>query len=182
MNALPGQDIQLVDGRVASLCVRCRERHFEDGELCHDCLTNPLFDRMESIMLNSRPERFCFMGWEFSVTHAQDDRIYLKCYKRLFNPEKAGEVLSHYAFDPEVLYDHSIYRECPPRFIIDLKKRAAAWLIAHWWEHYLNICPCLHGDRDDQEDSPFRQSVISGLLWYDQHARYSNIGLPKDGE
>jgi len=41
------------------------------------------------------------------------------------------------------------------------KEMAAAWLIAHWWEHYMHTCQC---QVDDNRPSRFRWAFIDTLL------------------
>lgn len=42
------------------------------------------------------------------------------------------------------------------------KQWAAAWLIAHWWEHFMHNCAC---QVDDAKPSGFRQAFIGTLLY-----------------
>jgi len=166
---VPGSDIFKV-ATYCARCPRCDWNFIGEGKVCPDCENNPLFDRNEEQMLKGK-QLFEFMGWKFAVrhqhlAHESDPATYLYCYKRLFNPEKPGEVYSQCNFswsNAEI----ALYRGTPDRKKRDLTKRCAAWLIAHWWEHYLEICPCLKGERNDDEDSNFRKTVIESLLWYD---------------
>jgi hypothetical protein len=164
--------MNLTEAVYARMCPRCSWRYLDDRPYCPDCMDNPTWDRAESSMLANNNDVFEFMGWRFKVNPvASDGRVYLMCFKRLFNPELAGEVYSQSNFNAED-YDHSLYRALPPRREQYLKKYCAAWLIAHWWEHYTGIRPCLHGDRNDSEDSPFRKAMIESLLWYDAHLKH----------
>ncbi len=45
------------------------------------------------------------------------------------------------------------------------KQWAAAWLIAHWWEHFMHNCPC---QVDDAKPSGFRQAFIGTLLYLEE--------------
>lgn len=74
---------------------------------------------------------------------------YVVCSNELENPEKLELVLSQHMFDPT---DQKSFRF------------ALAWLIAHWWEHKLRICPCL--PQDDKELSHFRDAFVESLLVY----------------
>ena len=63
------------------------------------------------------------------------------------NPEN-GAYLSYHTFNEEFSYWN--------------KKRSAAWLIAHWWEHFMHNCPC---QVDDAKPSGFREAFIDTLLY-----------------
>jgi hypothetical protein len=103
---------------------------------------------------SSKREAYVFAGWKFWVKENPfvSDTVILKLYKKLPYPEDANKVLSASWGSPSE------------------KPRLAAWLIGHWYEHLFQICPCLHGVKDQAVDegdgSPFRQAVIESLLWY----------------
>lgn len=128
-------------------------------EWCNDC-QDILFDRGEGGMWKVRPEwrLFTFMGWKFEIrSHVSPvsgeigiEGSFMLLWKKLINPET-----------PQLIYS---YRGIGSGHLA--KERAAAWLIAHWWEHALDICPCQHGKRDDAAGSNFRYHVIESLLWY----------------
>lgn len=170
---IPGNDIILPQVVFHSRCERCGLCYYDgSGVLCGECSSNPLFDPEESTIMARQAQTFSFAGWTFSVrtVHNPNEvvpKTYLFCYKRLFNPETPSEVYSQVNFSDDG-FSRLLYGEAmPPRLKLEKQKRCAAWLIAHWWEHYLEICPCLGGKRDDGEDSNFRRSVIESLLWYD---------------
>lgn len=179
MAMIPGIDPVLgkLQDQVLARCPRCDWRFIacEGDTHCPDCTQNPLWDRDEEMMLarKHRSAVFEFMGWKFGVTNIASAnepcyKTFLMCWKRLFNPEHLGEVYSQSSF-LHTQYEMSLYRGMPDRLILHHTRKCAAWLIAHWWEHYLEICPCLNGERDDREDSNFRRAVIESLLWYDEH-------------
>ena len=82
---------------------------------------------------------FTFCGWAFF----DDGEKLLISYHRLPNPHP-----------PEAYYAYKTYGRVFGR------EHAAAWLIAHWFEHYMNTCPCLNGDKP----SKFRHACIEALL------------------
>jgi hypothetical protein len=43
------------------------------------------------------------------------------------------------------------------------REYAAAWLIAHWYEHYMHTCPC---QVNDEKPTRFRYACIKGLLLF----------------
>jgi hypothetical protein len=170
-----GNDIRITHVVDSERCPRCEWRFIarEGDTHCLDCTNNPLWDREEDEMLAPRKDIFEFMGWRFTIkeAHSYNESLpltYVMCWKRLFNPENKGEVYSQANFS-HGSYDTVLYRDMPDRLKLHRTKEACAWLIAHWWEHYLEICHCLHGERDDQEDSNFRRAVIQSLLWYSEN-------------
>lgn len=62
--------------------------------------------------------------------------------KHLLNPDS-----------PEAIYSYKYFHDGSD------PKDAARWLIAHWYEHALSTCPCLHGD----PPSNFRRACIDTL-------------------
>jgi hypothetical protein len=162
---------------VSERCPRCDWRFIarEGDTHCPDCTNNPLWDRDEDRRITTKHpgSTFEFMGWRFSNVHIYNSGpdvvgTNLFCWKRLFNPERPNAVYSQANFRYSN-YDSTLYRCMPDRLKFHRTKECAAWLIAHWWEHYLEICPCLHGERDDKEDSNFRRAVIQALLWYSEN-------------
>lgn len=98
------------------------------------------------------PPNWCFAGWEFNVTplyQPQSIRYrvgHVMLHARLHNPEGPGLDSSCHNYTEGGLWTV----EC-----------AAAWLIAHWWEHYMHSCDCLV---DDGKPSHFRWWFIETLL------------------
>jgi hypothetical protein len=94
---------------------------------------------------------FSFSGWVFA------DRVDPK------HPETSGSLLSahllHNPERPDLVYAYKGYR---PGLLREGREYAAAWLIAHWWEHYLHCCACLV---DDHKPSNFRRALIETLLY-----------------
>ena len=128
---------------------------------CSGCNANILHDITEEFIL-SRKKGSClykFLGFTFEMSRieVQDvEMIYLRLWKRLVHPE-APQLI--YSFSSVAGVDLILNRE-------ETIAKAAAWLIAHWWEHALDICPCQNGVRDDKEGSSFRKYLIDILLWY----------------
>jgi hypothetical protein len=96
-------------------------------------------------------QTFTFMGWEFK-DHPFTDPAYpdirqahLISFHKLHNPHP-----------PEACYAYIGYKPDAPGD----REYAAAWLISHWFEHYMGVCPCLHGDGP----SNFRTAFIETLL------------------
>jgi hypothetical protein len=83
--------------------------------------------------------KFNFLGWEF-----RDEDRYLVLEKELLNPHP-----------PEATLSYKCYSK-PER-----RSYAAAWLISHWYEHALEICPCIQqGDSNNN----FRRAFIDVVL------------------
>lgn len=113
---------------------------------------------------------YTFAGWEFS------DRAYelsvndyggrrrhtLVLWKELENPHP-----------PTWIYSYCGWTESGDRPQDQRHRRgieyAAAWLIAHWYEHKLRICSCQHGEEPDDNASSlrFREAFIESLLFYE---------------
>lgn len=111
--------------------------------------------------------------WRFTISRVHkcsdiNEFVYLHCYKKLHNPENPGEDLSFSYFTLSG-YDNVLYRRMPEGLLDWKMREAAAWLVAHWYEHYFNICPCIANVHDDEKGSLFRQGVIRGLLYQDLH-------------
>lgn len=147
-----------------SRCQRCDWRFIGEGKLCPECVENPTSDRDEDRFLTSG-DVFEFMGWKFKVRivdhHGHPEPlVFMNCYKRLHNPESPALVLS--------------YRQHPVvSNMAKLKRDMAAWLIAHWWEHYFDFCPCQNGVQDDEHGSNFRVAMIESLIWYSENMELS---------
>ena len=92
---------------------------------------------------------FTFMGWEFADREVMtsDGKLtgYLLSWHILPNPEAPNLIYSYKGYWPEQPGSRTY---------------AAAWLISHWFEHYMGVCPCLHGDGP----SNFRTAFIETLL------------------
>lgn len=162
---MPGNDISMTRVVTAQRCEKCHARfvsmpHFQrpsriDEKWCGSCNDDPTTDIMEDeFWAISKREAYVFGGWKFKVSDwpTDPDIVSLMLHKKLPYPENPGAVLS-VSWGPR--------HEMP---------RLAAWLIGHWYEHLFQICPCLHGVKDQAVDegdgSPFRQAVIESLLWY----------------
>jgi hypothetical protein len=96
------------------------------------------------------PPLFRFAGWEFAD---RTDPKYplvgsLLSAHLLHNPES-----------PDLVYAYKGYKVGSPH---SGREYAAAWLIAHWWEHYLHSCACL---LDDHKPSAFRHALRDTLLF-----------------
>jgi hypothetical protein len=97
-------------------------------------------------MTGPRPEveknNFEFMGWKFwSTPHPREGYI-VRSFHRLHNPESEN-----------LIYSYKLDKT---------RERAAAWLISHWFEHLLDICPCQSLDKDG--DNNFRRAFIETVL------------------
>ena len=134
------------------------------AEWCSECNGNLLFDRSEDLWWEHRTNTaHVFMGWRFEIRKnahiGGEDMTFIRLMKRLIHPEAPDKVISVSWFPCDGFeigdknYHNKIVWSC-------------AWLIAHWWEHALDICPCQHGVHDDEKGSTFRQYVIDSLLWY----------------
>lgn len=160
---IPGNEIQIPKIVYPEICQKCHCRYYPfpgreariDSEWCDSCNRDPLTDITEDdFWRREKKEPYIFMGWRFKVreTYECPETIVLGLYKKLPYPEDPEKLMS-VSFGPR--------RELP---------KLAAWLIAHWFEHLLRICPCLHGERDQALDegdgSPFRKAMIQSLLWY----------------
>jgi hypothetical protein len=162
MNAAmrPGNEIDFED-IYPRVCSKCHWRFISypidnpriDAEWCDSCNRDPLSDRSEdATWASTRSKPFVFMGWSFLEKQI---------------PETPGEI-------GLMLYKKLPYPENPDAFLSyskgSVKERMAAWLIAHWFEHLLQICPCRDGKRDkavdEGEGSNFRKAVINSLIWY----------------
>ena len=160
----PGNDISMTQVVIPQRCEKCHAQFFYapyfrhpriDEKWCYSCNDDPTTDIMEDeFWRTSKREAYIFAGWKFWVNESpiESDTVILRLYKKLPYPEDANKVMSA-SWGPR--------SEMP---------RLAAWLIGHWYEHLLQICPCLHGVRDEAVDegdgSPFRKAVIESLLWY----------------
>lgn len=154
-------------------CPRCYTAFLGREKHCAQCMRAPLWDDFEAPRLGTAIKVYEFAGWRFERLDSREDLrlpvalTFLFCHKRFFNPEKPGEVYSQASFSDED-YCHLLYVGMPERMRDYKLKSTAAWLIAHWWEHYCDICPCLQGERNDAEESNFRRALINSLLWYDK--------------
>lgn len=82
---------------------------------------------------------YYYAGWEFA-----DNGEQLFLDRRIPNPHPPGLVVSF-----------SNYGLSYPR------ERAAAWLISHWYEHLLQVCPCI---KEGDTDNNFRKAFMETLL------------------
>ena len=163
---LPGNDIQIPKIVIPERCEKCHAKFVRwygsrspriDEKWCNACNEDPLNDLMEDdLWARVSIQPYIFAGWKFKVMEhpADPNGVTLMLYKKLPYPEAPAKFLS-------------------AAWGLDIDKpRLAAWLIGHWYEHLLQICPCLHGVRDQAVDegdgSPFRKAVIESLLWYHQ--------------
>ena len=161
----PGNEISMTQVVIPARCEKCHARfvsmpHFQrpsriDEKWCGSCNDDPTTDIMEDNYWAKVPTQpYIFAGWRFKVyeNRVEPDGVSLMLYKKLPYPENPANVFSA---------SWGLRSEMP---------RLAAWLIGHWYEHLFQICPCLHGVRDQAVDegdgSPFRQAVIESLLWY----------------
>lgn len=117
-----------------------------------------LFDRREeAYWLPKRRQPVLFFGWKFKLYNYSNGNQILKIVhllKTLHNPERPSADTGASTFYIRPTTDYS-----------DLEY-SMAWCIAHWWEHYLDICPCQHGVHDEAKGSAFRQHLIASLLWW----------------
>jgi hypothetical protein len=97
---------------------------------------------------------FMFMGWEFKDSEFTDPAYpeirqgHLISHHRLHNPDPPEAYYAYRGYKVDSTYFHST------------REYAAAWLISHWFEHYIGTCPCLKGDGP----SNFRTAFIETLL------------------
>jgi hypothetical protein len=101
---------------------------------------------------------FEFSGWKFKFTPPQGrDSGVLILYKQLENPHP-----------PDLFLSYRTYRTEGAEPFVG-KQYAAAWLIAHWYEHKLKICACMNGEEPDLDGSSigFRHALIKYLLLYE---------------
>lgn len=160
----PGSDIRIAPVISPEMCSKCHAKFVRfsgsvkpriDPAWCDQCNADPTSDWMDDeFWRTSRNAPYILAGWKFARREdpVRTDHIYLLLYKKLPYPEAPGLDRS-YATGP-----------------VGNEAHLAAWLIGHWYEHLLNICPCQNGVRDESLDagdgSPFRQAVIKSLLWY----------------
>lgn len=131
---------------------------------------------VEDVMLASHKTTFEFMGWRFgqSIMTPEGDTGMLVCYKPLLNPFPPGALYSYKTF--RIFNPLKIpYATLPPDTIAEYqvqeKNTAAAWLITHWYEHALVVCPCqadAERENEDHRPSNFRSAMLSALTWYDR--------------
>lgn len=159
---IPGDDVVLLPIVEARICSKCGWKYCEWGEhpkfykkdWCPPCNADITRDPYEQMRWSryKEIEVYAFMGWKFHIVPMLDT-CYLRCFKLLLNPEAPELTLSVYSCgNPNPTY-------------FDMAK-GGAWLIAHWWEHALDICPCQHGVHDDEKGSQFRQTMIESLMMY----------------
>jgi hypothetical protein len=98
---------------------------------------------------------YTFMGYHFedSYQHPDPDRGWLLFHAVLHNPEAPNMTHSY----------HGYIRKLAGRW--GGREWAAAWLIAHWHEHALNICGCQgHGRNADEDALKFRYEFIDKVM------------------
>ncbi len=149
--------------QLVSICAQCQSRFLGQGTLCRGCIDRPLLDHREDRLISRFDSKdiYEFMGWKFKHSTVLSKGCHvtiLTSYKGLFNPFPPNAQIAISTF---------IGEKSDVSYSVNMK-RAAAWLIAHWWEHYLNICPCLTSGSDHEEETNFSKAVINSLLWYDQ--------------
>lgn len=84
-------------------------------------------------------DRYYFSGWTF-----RDNGRMLMLDVPIVN-----------AHPPEAIFSYHTYgREFS-------RERAAAWLISHWYEHRLEVCPCI---KEGDSDNNFRRAFIESIL------------------
>jgi hypothetical protein len=111
-----------------------------------DCL----FDQEEAEKVREYSKKYpiyTFNGWSFPVIWTLEYSEML-CFKACYKNGIKG--LTY-----KILRDR-----CGEEY-----RKAAAWFIAHWWEHKLEICPCL----GTHQDSNFMDTVIASQLYYAEH-------------
>jgi hypothetical protein len=148
---------------INDVCQKCHARFWTadvrtpklNAEWCGACNDDITHDMSEDAYWSSaRHKPHVFMGWRFRITEMPDSlQPHVLLMKRLPYPERPGLELSY----------HIGYPGRP--------EYSCAWLIAHWWEHALRICPCQNGIHDDQKGSRFREQMIESLLWYADRGR-----------
>lgn len=126
-----------------------------DPENPHVIYTPPLGDK--------NLYNFDFAGWHFhDIGLAADpSSIYqrrgtLLLWGVLYNPEHGCDYLSYHGYSEAPMWSSPEEYEK-----INGRKFAAAWLIAHWYEHFMHTCPCLV---DDGKPTHFRYACIQALL------------------
>src|ERR1700739_1209673 len=95
-------------------------------------------------------QNYSFAGFDFRVQIGSPGGSVLLLDAILLNPED-GKYLSYHSFRISV-----------PAGTSSSKEWAAAWLIAHWGEHFMHNCPC---QVDDAKPSRFRYAFIDTLLY-----------------
>jgi hypothetical protein len=162
---MPGNDISMLQVLIPERCEKCHARFFVympnlrhpriDEKWCDSCNDDPTTDISEDeywAVTHTQP--YIFAGWKFRVYESptDPDGVTLRLFKKLPYPESPSKFMSA---------SWGLRSDMP---------RLAAWLIGHWYEHLLQVCPCLHGERDQAVDegdgSPFRKAIIQSLLWY----------------
>lgn len=127
----------------------------------------------EEAMLAGNLDSFEFMGWRFRMMGGGVGTGTLCCFKPLINPFPPGAYYSFHCFRVlEVGELTGTNAAAIAHYQEMIKKEAAAWLIAHWYEHALILCPCqtdAERENEDHKPSNFRRALISSLLWYDKH-------------
>jgi hypothetical protein len=108
--------------------------------------------------------------WEFMLTVKRSSRfpvetVFLRSFHRLDNPESPDAVYS-------VWFHESLseWGNLPARVRDELVSSGCAWLMSHWWEHKLNVCPCIGAEKD--KDNNFRHEFIATTLSLDPVLHY----------
>lgn len=110
---------------------------------------------------NKHLYNFHFAGWHFNDWFPNADPVTgrrggsLLLWAVLHNPEGNAYLSYHSYCEAPLWYDPEEYEKIAGR------KFAAAWLIAHWYEHYMHTCPC---QVDDAKPTNFRNACIQTLL------------------
>lgn len=108
--------------------------------------------------------RVSLCGWDFTLRITESPfhpvkSIVVGSYHKLENPES-----------PELIYSYSFqnvpeFERIPARYLNDLIREQCAWLMSHWWEHKLKVCPCIDGR--GEEENNFRREFMRSVLMFD---------------
>lgn len=134
----------------------------------HPGLDHPVYHSATRNQAGDLTKPFEFAGWKFIDTepHTTSDTEItgrktgiLRLYAVLHNPEH-GAYLSYHTYSEAPAY---LPEKEKVRYDWELGKYfAAAWLIAHWYEHYFHNCPC---QVNDAKPSHFRFAFIETMLY-----------------
>jgi hypothetical protein len=117
-------------------------------------------------------KRYVYCGWEFGwewilepARALPEHRLVMVSRHRLEHPE-APNLVYGYWIGPSIPDDIRDQLVC--RDLDYLKREGAAWLMAHWWEHRLQVCPCQNGeDRkvgEPGQETNFHRAFITTVM------------------
>lgn len=99
------------------------------------------------------------LGWDFNFMLVESpvelvNCLILRSFHKLENAESPDLIYSFYC--------HNLPKEVTGSFLQDCVREGCVWLMSHWWEHKLKVCPCLDGKVD--EETNFRKAFMGAIL------------------